>query len=149
MPEMYGRTENEQQTFLNSRMWVQDDNETRGLFNGTKFPFRCKVALNSDPVVVSAYKALWVTPASAWEAPLIENMRGQQSSIAPELFEDWEGVSKSAIYYDILSPVPNPLFCGADMRDSIIIIELVNYSDGEVTLFAVDVRKVPSKATLR
>jgi len=149
MPEMYGRTENEQQTFLNSRMWVQDDNEVRGLFNGTKFPFRIKVVLNSDPVVVSAYKALWVTPASAWEAPLIENLRGQLSSIAPELFEDWEGVSKSAIYCDILSPVQDPLFCGADMRDSIIIIELVNYSDNEVTLFAVDVRKVPSKATLR
>lgn len=149
-PTMYGQVQDQMQYFIDGRMWITDDDANNvGVFSGTKYPFRIKVVMNANPSVQWAWKALWVSPASEWQVASMTNTRGQETIIPLSLFENWEGVSKAAIPFDLNSGVANAAAEGYDMRDSILIIELVNNGTEEATLFYIDCRKAPSRATLR
>jgi hypothetical protein len=150
-PEMYGRTENEQQSFLNSRMWIHDaDAANHGKFYGTKLPFRIRLAFNENPAVMKAFKTLWITPgAPEWQASFVGNTCGQVSVIPAQKFTTEENVTRAPILFDLNTPVPNPLWNGNYMRDSLIEIELYNDSDDEVRLVLANAGYAVSNPTLR
>ena len=148
-PEMMGRVGIKLISWIDGRLFIHNDSDTRNNFYGVQYSSQYRPVSNVEPKKKKVFHAVHVQATKAWFVPVAKTPNGMETEIQLERFVEREGFFYSHIPKDKNDPsITDPALAainGRPLRDTSLEITFQNDDTEEVILYATDIISSPSE----